>query len=600
MQTALRAVAALLVALLVPPALVAWGGGADLDLPGVRLAWYDAAGPALGLAAALLAAVWMPQRAALRALLALGLLQAAVVAWVVWVGEIDTEALSVSRTERPGGIALALVVLALAIAAARGSAARALRPALVAVLAGVALFVGVDRLDRRALAAALPETAPAAQGARPPDIVFVLVDTLRADALGLYGAEPSPSPFLDGLLAQGRVFEQALSQAPWTFPSMASLFTSRLPSSLDPARRGGAMKKEEGMPSLPADVPRLAAHLREAGYHTVGVQKNPYLAPGSGFERGFDLYDMVGGDTAEDEAAAQTTGSALRWADVAASARRQGRLGPFLLFVHYMDPHIDYRPPRRFRQQDTRAYEGFVDGSQDAIDRVRKTEGGPDPEDLAQLRRLYRDEVRFLDAQLERLVEGLRGRGLWGERTLLVFTADHGEQFHEHGHFKHEHAWIENVHVPLAILGPGVEAGRDPRVVRLLDVAPTLLDVAGLPPLPGAEGHSLLAGAPEPPALTEFGNTLRVTTPGWTAIRHGDGRVRVFDRRADPGEQRNLGRRAPVHGELAALLEAHAAAVAAREAPGAAPAERPLDDALREKLEALGYLDDASEAAGGD
>ncbi|MDX1649578.1 MAG: sulfatase, partial [Myxococcota bacterium] len=554
MPPLLRALAALLLALLVPPAAVALAGGADLDAFGARFAWYDAAGPALGLVAAALAAVLAPRGRVGQALLALGLLQAAVVAWVLWVGEIDTEALSVSRTERPGGIALALVGLGVAIGAARGRLAAARLPAALGVVGGAALLLVVDVLDRQAMAAALPGGRPAvaaraaaddppdAPAPVRPDVVLVLVDTLRADALGIYGAEPSPTPFLDAFLAEGRVYDHAIAQAPWTFPSMASLFTSRLPSALDPTRRGAAMDKDEGMPRLAPAAPRLAEHLRATGYHTAGFQKNPYLAPGSGFERGFDVYEMVGGDTAEDHAGAQTTNAALRWARVAADARREGRLGPYFLFVHYMDPHIDYRPPRRFRQEDTRAYEGFVDGSQDAIDRVRKTEGGPRPEDLAQLRRLYRDEVRYLDAQVRRLVEGLRERGLWtADRDVLVFTADHGEQFHEHGRFKHQHVWIENVHVPLAIRAPELPPGRDARVVRLLDVAPTVVDLADVPPLPGAQGASLLAAGPRPPAVTEFGGMQRLTAPGWSVIRERSGKLRVFDRGADPGEQRDLG-----------------------------------------------------------
>jgi len=238
MQALLRLLGVLLAALVLPPAAVALGGGADLDLGGgLRVAWYDAAGPALALAAALLAVGLAPRGAVARSLLALGLLNVGVVAWVVWVGAIESEMLSVSRTERPGLVALVLVALACGIGLLRRRSAPALRPVAAAVAAGAILFFGVDRQDLRLLAQEIPEREAGPEGAHP-DVVLILADTLRADALGAYGAGPSPTPFLDALLAEARVYEQAIAQAPWTFPSMASLFARA--ARLAPRAPGGA------------------------------------------------------------------------------------------------------------------------------------------------------------------------------------------------------------------------------------------------------------------------------------------------------------------------------------------------------------------------
>jgi arylsulfatase A-like enzyme len=146
---------------------------------------------------------------------------------------------------------------------------------------------------------------------RGTDVIFVLVDSLRADALGAYGAKPSPSPFLDAL-AEGAVrFELAIAQAPWTLPSVWSLMTSLHPSTVDPENRGASSRRALGL-RPDARVARLAAQLRASGWHTAGFQKNPLLSPGSGLELGFDVYESVEGDRAELHSAAQLVDAALR------------------------------------------------------------------------------------------------------------------------------------------------------------------------------------------------------------------------------------------------------------------------------------------------
>lgn len=585
-----RNLAAVFVALLIPPWLTALGGGADYNLTGGwRVSWYEAVGPALALAGACLALL-LPHRAALwqRAVLLLGMLQLGIAAFTCYGVSLETPWFSATTPERPAAIGLALVALGALPLGPSVAATPAWRTAPVAFALGIIGLVLAPGLDARTLSAhiATPPRPPAAPGAR--SLILVVVDTLRADALGSHGATPSPSPFLDELAAGAVVLERAVAQAPWTFASMATLMTARHPSTLDPAGRGWRKADPSALPRIDDRVPRLATALREAGYHTAAFQKNGFLDAGSGFEVGFDFYEMVGGEHAEGEAAAQTTGAVLRWADVVA-----GRPEPFFLYAHYMDPHVDYRPPEGFLSEEARAYRGPMDGSAPAVRKVAEQGLAADDPQVAQMRRLYRDEVGYLDGQLARLFAGLEARGMLGEETLVVFTADHGEQFGEHGRFEHSDVHRENVHVPLFVAGVGLTPRRVSAVVGLIDLAPTVLSLLGLPGLEGAEGRSLvplLAGdefAPAP-AFTEFGNRQRVTTEALSLVVY-DRRVKLYAA-ADPAEQQDLaGNEREAVDALQRLLEAHRAREIGVDAGGVTES-RPIDDATRAALEALGYL----------
>jgi len=601
----LRWIAAGLVAFLLPPAWVAAQGGADLDGPwGIRLSWYAQLGPLLALAAGLLFSSLGAAAGRLRAGLAgLALLQIAVVAWVTWAGPIRTDWLSVSDTVRPAGIALALTLLAgigQRAPRAGGESWVRLAPAALALGLGLALTWVVPELDRRHLNAQL-ESAPAVSAGThldtlpsaspPPDVILILVDTLRADALGSYGASPSPSPFLDELLERAVVFERVFATAPWTFPATASLLTGRYPSHLDPVFRGGPYKDERPLPRIPDGVPRLAVELKRAGYRTAGVQKNPFLGPGSGVEIGFDVYEMVGGDRAEQNAGAQITGAALRIAAGAAELRKRGDGAPFLLYLHYMDPHADYRPPDEFLSEASRAGLELADGSARSVKRLRRREATADDPAVNQLRELYRDEVRFLDHQLARLAQGLERLGMWQD-AVLVLTADHGEQFGEHGTFEHEDLHVENLHVPLAIAAPGLAAGRVPSLASGVDLAPTLVSLLGLPALEDTDGRDLF-GKPDPTGLqrviiSEFGDEQRATTEKHALLKRPDA-VELFETASDPTETRNRASDQPrTAAELRTALATHDARVPSP--PSQQPTPPPVDETTREALEALGYL----------
>lgn len=582
----LRLAFALLLAALVPPAATALLGGADLDLPGgFRVSWFEATPLWLGAAAALAAATLDDRgRRLARGLLAVAAVVLLVLAYVGWGGRIRTPWLRVTDLWRPALESVGAVALAV-LAGARPSR-RTLAGPVVALAAGALATLAFFAADRTSLERRVAVAREAASGR---DVIFVLVDTLRADALGVYGAEPSPSPWIDAMARRGVVFEHALSQAAWTYPSVASFMTSRQPGSLqlheELARDG------DRIPALDASVPRLAAWLQGLGWRTAGYYKNPFLGPGSGIETGFDVWEHVGGKGTDLPSAGWIVDATLGWARAFAARRAAGDRHPYFLYLHFMEPHLDYRPPRAFWPPEALAYDGPMDGTSRRLHKALRKGAPLAAADLAFLRSLYRGEVAYLDTELRRLEEALRAEGLWTDETVFVLTADHGEQIGEHGEFEHGDVHAVNVHVPLVFDAPGLAPRSVPDLVRLLDVTPTLLALAGAPALPGAQGRSLvplLHGEPLPPlpVLTEHGTRLRITTPALSLLRKDDRRL-LYDWLADPREERDLAAERPAD---VAALEAALEALRPEPAEGPRASDRALDPETLEQLRALGYL----------
>jgi arylsulfatase A-like enzyme len=579
---------ALVLALLLPPAWIALAGGADLDVFAHRLDFYDDDGPVLAVLGAL-ASCFLVRGEAGRVARGIALLAFALAAAVSWTGGFHTEALSMRRPDRVAQIGWVAVLFALA--RARGSLAPVAGAgrAAVGLALGLLLLFGVRAADRADLEARM---AAHDHGARTPDVVFLTLDALRADALGLYGADPSPSPFLDALGAQAVVFENALAQGAWTVPSVSSFLSSLYASSYLPEwdhdDEGRFIRLPDGLPWLPA-------RLHEAGYHTAGFVKNPLLQPGTRFERGFDVYEYLRGDTAEHDSAAQLVDATLRWAERMAARRRGGDGGSFFLYVHFMDPHIEYRPPAAFAPPGGERYEGSFDGGVRSLNRLMQQPGGPTPADLERVRALYRAEVAYLDSELARLHAGLAQLALLSADTIVVVVADHGEQFFEHGGFKHEDAYWPNLHVPFLLRAPGLAPRRIAEVARLIDLAPTLLDLLGLDPIAPSEGRSLagrLAAGPLGlgPVVSEramLDGVVRVTGPRFsliarpseTELYRGRDAVRLTDDFA--------------HEEIDALRETlmrHRARPLQFTPPSQETAPS-VDRDTRERLEALGYVE---------
>lgn len=446
------------------------------------------------------------------------------------------------------------------------------RSAPAVFLLAAALFSGTVRASE-----------PAA--ARPPNVILLIVDDLRADRLGAYGGPRGLSPRFDALARESSVFENAFAQAGWTLPSVSSIMTGLYPTVHGafralpgdwPVRLGrGRLRLQPGN-SLPPTRLTLAEALRRRGYRTEAVVSCPFGDPVFGFGAGFDRYDHSGGYFPDVNAAV-----ARRLADL-----RDGP--PFFLYVHVIDAHV-----------------GAGEGEETAdLSPERRRE------ELAR----YDVQVSSADAGLGVLLESLRAGGLL-DRSVLIVTADHGEEFGEHGRGGHGSSPYDTaLRVPLFLRRPGGTAARRVAApVESIDLFPTVLDLAGLPPEPGVQGASLrpaLEGKPfdrtayseiypHTPPFNDALLAVSARTADWKYVwrpEGGDELYRVRDGReethdvssAEPERAREFRRRIEewraIQGRAAAALPA---------LPGA---ERflPADEAAR--LRKAGYLPAAAAA----
>ncbi|HEX2486184.1 MAG TPA: sulfatase [Myxococcota bacterium] len=309
-----------------------------------------------------------------------------------------------------------------------------------------------------------------------PSVVVILVDTLRADHLGAYGYERPTSPVIDALARDSWVFERHVASAAQTVPSTLTLMLS-----LDPAEHGffheGDGHFTRHPPRYPDDLTFLAEAFAGAGYATAGLVGNPFLKSRSGFGQGFDAFLYSGGR------AEVLTQHALEWLE------QVPRASPFFLYLHYFDVHWPYNPPEPYRTR-------FGAGRSGKL--VYRNGPAPDvaPNDLDYTVAMYDAEIAYVDEQVGRLLAGLERLGRRGE-TVVAVTSDHGEEFLDHGGLGHgTTVYGELVRVPLVLSAPQLGApGRVSALSRHLDLAPTLLDLAGVPRPASFRGRSLLEPA---------------------------------------------------------------------------------------------------------
>ena len=441
----------------------------------------------------------------------------------------------------------------------------------------------------------------------PLNIVVVVVDTLRADRLGAYGNGSGLTPFLDELAARGTVFTNAYAASSWTLPSVASLLTSRFPSQHHVTTFDAALSDEELT---------LPETLAAAGYRAGGVTANFLLRQAGGFAQGFEAWQALAPTApAAKVRADEVRHAALAWVEQARSA---APTRPLLLYLQYMEPHAPYEPPPAYRER----FE--VPGTTAAAAAAANAKvvnlhvGDLTASEVPLLASLYDAEVAALDAELRALFGELDRSGLL-RHALVVVTADHGEEFLEHGAIGHGTTLFEPaVRVPLIVLAPGRASARVAANVSAVDLAPTILELAGLPPEPRFEGRSLVpylappaptgwlsrwrsAPRAEPPPAADVLCELERVGARYDFRVHSSALVRdhakvvigkngwahLFDLDQDPGEQRP---ESWDDGERVALQEAltqrrEALATAARPVHEV----RVIDSATREKMRALGY-----------
>jgi arylsulfatase A-like enzyme len=364
--------------------------------------------------------------------------------------------------------------------------------------------------------------APATSGR--PNVLLIMVDTLRPDRMSCYGYEYETTPHIDAMAEHAAVFETAVAQSTWTRPTTASTLTSTYPGVHGAEDRPDVVR--EGLPSL-------AETLRAEGYATTGIVTNVNLQTRWGFGQDFDRYlDLTDHDTSfdieNDQQAADETIKAMD---------RTGE-SPWFIYTHFMAPHGPYAPPIGFNVK-------FQ------ID----TEGMHPLEKLSEMiRSQYDGEIGFVDSLFGEVVDALRERGLYDD-TIIVFVSDHGEQFHEHGINGHGFTLYDHeMRIPLLIKpAGGLPHRRDVNtIVEQVDIAPTILELAGIPSEPRFAGRSLVSdvhGGEAPPRLgfaqLRLGDLdlLAVRSHTHKYIRDAaseTGKDSFFDLVADPGEQTPL------------------------------------------------------------
>jgi choline-sulfatase len=383
-----------------------------------------------------------------------------------------------------------------------------------------------------------------------PNVLLVTLDTTRADHIGAYGYRAGQTPNIDALAAAGVLFERAIAAAPVTLPSHVSVFTGRYPF--------GHGVRNNGTFTLAGDVPTLATALHGVGYRTAAFVSAFVLDRRYGLARGFDDYDDRFG---VERRAGATVSAAEAWLVANARADR-----PFFLWVHLYDPHDPYDPPEPFRQ--------------------------------AFAAQPYDGEIAYADQNVGRLVSRLRQLDPTGS-TVVAVAGDHGESLGEHGEATHAMFLYESaLRVPLVVSAPN-RLPRGRRVtapVRAIDLAPTLLALAGVPPLPNVDGVDLRpaiegrAGAPAgayaetyfPRYFMNWSELRSFQDDRWKFIDAPD--PELYDLAADGGEQNNLVTQQPAR--AAALKRALDELTRA----GRPAAPSPVDRDTQRKLAALGYI----------
>jgi arylsulfatase A-like enzyme len=417
------------------------------------------------------------------------------------------------------------------------------------------------------------------------NVVFVLIDTLRADRLGVYGYQRDTSRIIDDAARHGVVFENVLAQSTWTKSSMASLWTATHPI------RNGILRYDHVLPEeavLPAEL------FREAGYRTYGVWRNGWVEPNFGFGQGFDVYvkPVPGAEAVrlhrQNPGVESLSGTDEDLTISAVDFIQQNSQQRFLLYLHYMDVH-------QYVYDDVAAV--FGTSYSDAYDQ----------------------SIHWTDRLIGRLFDALHAADIL-KRTLIVIASDHGEAFSEHGVEGHARDLYREVsRVPLVFILPFLleEGIRVPEPVANVDVWPTILDIVGLPPLPDADGRSLVplilaaGGVPADGSRELVRPIFSQLQRGWgrptasasqlvsvlhdgkrliTEVKDAESKAELYDHATDPGETIDLLANGSADASAHRALVEGYTAQADRSPWGVAPLTVELDEMRLNHLRALGYV----------
>lgn len=475
-------------------------------------------------------------------------------------------------------------------------------PALIAGRGGMRRRMPILPLSAALLMAGCTQQAPLAEPAaraEQPDIVLIVVDTLRADHLGHYGYGRPTSPRLDAWAADAVVFDRAYAHSGWTLTSVTSLLTGTLPHQHQVGRHP---QDPTCFGRLPPEVITLPERLQEAGYATGAFINNTFLAPEFGLNQGFDRWDWQGSSEEEIRSAEDTIAAAQTWL----AAQDQ----PAFLLVHIMEPHTLYQPAADLLGTFSAATP--VPAGQEitgaAVVAWQTYQSQPTPAQAARAVALYDEEILGVDRALGTLIDGLAARPR-ADRTLTVLTSDHGEEFWEHGGFEHGHSLMgELTRVPLVVTGSGLPPGRVETVVGHTDLVRALAARAGLAAEAGGDALALARlGTYAGPRQVISENTLygppRVSIVGDRRrldVRQDLMRATLWEVLPD-GRETNRVQAPDLAEQIRPLQEALLAARGSLEpltaVAGATEgcAARVSDHEVFQQLRALGYLDDRPE-----
>jgi len=386
----------------------------------------------------------------------------------------------------------------------------------------------------------------------PPNVLLIVVDTLRADHLGLYGYQRPTSPQLDTLGQMSTVFDRAYSHSPWTMPSIASILTGVEP------REHGIMVWGD---PLQQQLTTLAEAFQSHGYRTGAAISHYVLKPDYHFDQGFEVYNT---EALALQGSPHNSISSPHIYRLGQKLTLPERPEPFFVMLHFFDPHAWYQP-----------HPGFDFGSEDMD--------------------LYDGEIAYTDQHIGKLLDKLAQREQLRD-TIVVVVADHGEAFRDHGHNQHTLSLYEElINIPLIIWVPGFEPRRMDQVVAETQLAPTLLALAGLPippqfqasPIP-FDTHGFLPGDDTKVYAETYEKVEKqaVVDGDWKLI-HDRKRRRseLYDLATDPGEETNLRQQQrDRHKDLRNDLREYAAL------PRAEVQTLEISDETQQALEALGYM----------
>jgi arylsulfatase A-like enzyme len=436
------------------------------------------------------------------------------------------------------------------------------------------------------------------------NVILILIDTLRADHLSMYNSHTRvQTPMLDKLAKESMVFLNPIAQENWTKPSVATVLTGLYPQTHN-------TKTEKNR--LPSSALMISEYMKKMGFITAGFVANGYISGKFGFKRGWDHWTNYVRE-GKPNRAQFVADDVIKWLDKKPDDK------PFFLYIQTIDPHVPYIPPNRYRAlYDNEPYKGPVIPRDTAklLEKVKSGSFKLTPRDKIRLEALYDGEISYHDFHLARIYNALKEKGLL-ENTLIVVTADHGEEFFDHGKVGHGHSmYNELLHVPLIIRLPGaspVQAKSEyKKDVQLVDILPTIFELSSLEIPDDLEGESLvsiLKGKDNRsylhPGFSDFLNGQRVVKTGRFKLIYRGLKTTVFDLKTDPAETTDLSDTRPVTlSMLRDLLGEQQGRFISSNAASDKPLKRQkkakirksentvIDAETRQQLKALGYMGD--------